>query len=147
MNTKRRGNRIAQAFAAIPSTPVVAEEFVQQYGVPITVLCQSKRFDTVGGGTVMFKTDKATGKLMIWREKEAPCGIGKAVKERDKRLALIWVILGAPFFIIGVAVLTALIMPVILGILGWIVVTFWELAIVLIPFIFLVKIFSEAKNG
>jgi hypothetical protein len=64
----RKGDKITQAFSSIPSTPVAAEEFAKQHGVSIAVLRQSKRFDSVGGGTVKVKKDKATKTLMIWRE-------------------------------------------------------------------------------
>lgn len=64
----RKGDKITQAFSAIPSTPVSAEEFAKQHGVSIAVLRQSKRFDSVGGGTVKVKKDKQTKTLMIWRE-------------------------------------------------------------------------------
>lgn len=64
----RKGDKITQAFTAIPATPVAAEEFAKQHGVSIAVLRQSKRFDTVGSGTVKVKKDKATKTLMIWRE-------------------------------------------------------------------------------
>ena len=64
----RKGDKITQAFTAIPSTPTAAEEFAKTHGVSIAVLRQSKRFDSVGGGTVKVKKDKTSKTLMIWRE-------------------------------------------------------------------------------
>ncbi len=64
----RKGDKITQAFTAIPSTPTAAEEFAKTHGVSIAVLRQSKRFDNVGGGTVKVKKDKTSKTLMIWRE-------------------------------------------------------------------------------
>lgn len=64
----RKGNNIAAAFAAIPTTPTPVEAFATQYGVSIAVLRQSKRFDTTGGLTVRVKKNKTTKQLEIWRE-------------------------------------------------------------------------------
>lgn len=64
----RKGDKITQAFSSIPASPTAAEEFAKTHGVSIAVLRQSKRFDTVGGGTVKVKKDKASKTLMIWRE-------------------------------------------------------------------------------
>lgn len=64
----RKGDKITQAFSSIPAQPTAAEEFAKTHGVSIAVLRQSKRFDTVGGGTVKVKKDKTSKTLMIWRE-------------------------------------------------------------------------------
>lgn len=65
----RKGDNIAKAFAAIPTSPTPVEAFATTHGVSIAVLRQSKRFDkTEGGGTVRVKKDKESKALMIWRE-------------------------------------------------------------------------------
>lgn len=67
----RKGDRIARAFAAIPSEPVNVEDFRNSLDdtVSVAVLRQSKRFDDSGvAGSVRVKKDKASGNLMIWRE-------------------------------------------------------------------------------
>jgi len=66
----RKGEKITKAFASIPNSPIVAYDFAKEHGVSIAVLRQSKRFDTVGGGTVRVKKDKGSKTLMIWREEE-----------------------------------------------------------------------------
>lgn len=65
----RNGDKIVNAFRAIPhDKPTDAEKFATTHSVSIAVLRQSKRFDTVGGGVVHVKKDKATKTLMIWRD-------------------------------------------------------------------------------
>ncbi|MEM4258055.1 MAG: hypothetical protein QXL17_02745 [Candidatus Thermoplasmatota archaeon] len=64
----RKGDKIQQAFTAIPSSPVHAEQFVKQHNISMAVLRQSKRFDKTGLGVVRVKKDKATKSLMVWRE-------------------------------------------------------------------------------
>lgn len=65
----RKGNNIAKAFAAIPTTPTPVEKFANDYGVSVAVLRQSKRFDTSSSaGAVRVKKDKESKTLMIWRE-------------------------------------------------------------------------------
>ena len=65
----RQGDKIAQAFLAVPSIPVAVDAFAAQQGVSLPVLRQSKRFDKSGlTGAVKVKKDKATKVLMIWRE-------------------------------------------------------------------------------
>jgi hypothetical protein len=44
----RKGDKIKNAFAAIPSTPVDAEEFIAAHGISMAVMRQSKRFDNSG---------------------------------------------------------------------------------------------------
>jgi len=67
----RKGTNIAEAFVAIPSTPVPVEEFASKNNVSLNVLRQSKRFDKSGtGGAVRVKKDKESGTLMIWRDLE-----------------------------------------------------------------------------
>ena len=67
----RKGDKITKAFSSIPASPIAADDFAKEHGVSIAVLRQSKRFDTVGGGTVRVKKDKGSKTLMIWREEEA----------------------------------------------------------------------------
>lgn len=71
----RKGNRIQQALAAVPTTPVSAEQFSKENSVSIAVLRQAKRFlaempaDMQAQiGNVCVRQDKATKQLMIWRE-------------------------------------------------------------------------------
>jgi len=65
----RKGDKIKNAFASIPSTPTSAEEFIAEHGISMNVLRQSKRFDTSGTeGTVHVRKDKDTKVLMVWRE-------------------------------------------------------------------------------
>lgn len=71
----RKGDKIKNAFAAIPNTPVPAEDFAKKYGVSLTVLRQSKRFDTIDdGGKVHVKKVAQNGGadkvLSIWRDSE-----------------------------------------------------------------------------
>lgn len=63
----RKGDNIAKAFAAIPTTPTNVETFAAAHGVSVAVLRQSKRFDTTGTGTVTVKKDKDSGELRICR--------------------------------------------------------------------------------
>lgn len=65
----RKGDKIANAFKAIPKTPTEAEKFAADHSVSLAVLRQSKRFDRSPDlGKVRVKKDKATQTLMIWRE-------------------------------------------------------------------------------
>jgi len=67
----RKGNKIATAFAAIPSTPVAVVDFAKEHNVSVPVLRQSRRFDSSDAvGKVMVRKDKVTGVLNIWRESE-----------------------------------------------------------------------------
>lgn len=66
----RKGNNISRAFAAIPSTPVPAEEFATKNRVSMAVLRQYKRFDKENTGQVNVRKDKETGVIMIWRSAE-----------------------------------------------------------------------------
>lgn len=67
----RKGTKIAEAFMAIPYTPVPVDEFAAKYGVSVPVLRQSKRFDVNAElGVVRVKTNKESGRLEIWREKQ-----------------------------------------------------------------------------
>ena len=63
----RKGTKILEAFKAIPSKPVPAEQFAAQHNVSIAVLRQSKRFDSESNAPVHVKRDKSSGLLMIWR--------------------------------------------------------------------------------
>lgn len=70
----RKGNKIVDALLAIPTKPVLVTAFMQQHGVSLAVLRQSKRFisklDVTTAtkiGSVNVKQDKATKSLMIWR--------------------------------------------------------------------------------
>lgn len=76
----RKGNKITTALQAVPTTPMVVEDFVKQHGVSVAVLRQAKRFiqnmepaDATSIGTVHVRQDKSTKQLMIWRTtQEAP---------------------------------------------------------------------------
>lgn len=61
----RSGNKIATAFAAIPTSPVPAEEFAKNQGVSLAVLRQGKRFNS--NCKVHVRTNKETKVLEIWR--------------------------------------------------------------------------------
>lgn len=71
----RKGDKIARALQAVPMTQVPIDSFIAQHGVSLAVLRQAKRFmekmppDQVAAiGTVKVRQDKATKKLVIWRE-------------------------------------------------------------------------------
>lgn len=71
----RKGDKIIKALTSIPTTPVSIEGFMEEYGVSLAVLRQSKRFIEklepaiqAQIGRVNVRQDKQTKKLMIWRE-------------------------------------------------------------------------------
>lgn len=71
----RKGTKITDALLAVPLVSIPVDDFVAQHGVSIAVLRQSRRFaaglpDDVrqSFGTVHVRQDKATKRLMIWRE-------------------------------------------------------------------------------
>lgn len=65
----RKGDKIVNAFGAIPANPTPAEDFATKHSVSLAVLRQSKRFDpTPDKGPVRVKKDKESKTLMIWRE-------------------------------------------------------------------------------
>lgn len=71
----RKGDKIATALAAVPTTRTPINTFMQQYGVSLAVLRQSKRFlaklDPAVAtkiGKINVRLDKATKELMIWSE-------------------------------------------------------------------------------
>ena len=64
----RKGTKINDAFAAITTEAVPAEEFASTRGVSLNVLRQAKRFDRTGGARVRVK--KIDGTLMVYRESE-----------------------------------------------------------------------------
>lgn len=71
----RKGDKIAKALLAVPTSPVSVGTFIAEHGVSLAVLRQSKRFiegmDTTTAqaiGRVNVRQDKATRQLMIWRE-------------------------------------------------------------------------------
>jgi len=68
----RKGDKIKNAFSSIPTDPIPAEPFAKQHDVSLTVLRQSKRFDTVtdGGKVHVKKVAQADGTkvLSIWRD-------------------------------------------------------------------------------
>jgi len=66
----RKGSKISEAFVAIPTTAIPAEQFAEDHEVSLAVLRQSRRFDKSGLGPVRVKKDKETKQLMIWREVE-----------------------------------------------------------------------------
>ena len=64
----RKGTKINEAFTAIGTDPVPAEEFADTRNVSLNVLRQAKRFDRTGLGRVRVK--KIDGTLMVYREAE-----------------------------------------------------------------------------
>ncbi len=62
----RKGTKINEAFAAIGTDPIDAEEFATTRDVSLNVLRQAKRFDRTGLGRVRVK--KIDGTLMVYRE-------------------------------------------------------------------------------
>lgn len=71
----RKGDKIITAFKAVPTTQMPVDAFIEQHGVSLAVLRQSKRFlskldaETVSQiGKINVRQDKASKKLMIWRE-------------------------------------------------------------------------------
>lgn len=68
----RKGDKIKNAFAAIPATATPAEAFAQQHEVSLTVLRQGKRFDPQADtGKVHVKKvaqDDGNKVLCIWRD-------------------------------------------------------------------------------
>ena len=64
----RKGTKINEAFAAIGSDPIDAEEFATTRDVSLNVLRQAKRFDRTGLGKVRVK--KIDGTLMVYRESD-----------------------------------------------------------------------------
>lgn len=71
----RKGDKIAVALGAVPTTQVPVETFMAQHGVSLAVLRQSKRFlsklpadQAAAIGRINVRQDKATKTLMIWRD-------------------------------------------------------------------------------
>jgi hypothetical protein len=71
----RKGDKIITAFQAVPTTQVPIDDFIQEHGVSLAVLRQSKRFlgkldqeMAAKIGKINVRQDKATKRLMIWRE-------------------------------------------------------------------------------
>ena len=71
----RKGDKILKALQSVPTAQMPVDTFIQQHGVSLAVLRQAKRF--VAGldpsqaqsiGKINVRQDKATKKLMIWRE-------------------------------------------------------------------------------
>lgn len=71
----RKGDKILKALQSVPTAQTPVDTFIQQHGVSLAVLRQAKRF--VAGldptqaqtiGKINVRQDKATKKLMIWRE-------------------------------------------------------------------------------
>ncbi len=67
----RKGSKIQNAFAAIPTDPTDATKFATKHSVSLAVLRQAKRFDKAGTGVVRVRKDRESGVLMVWREDEA----------------------------------------------------------------------------
>lgn len=69
----RKGSKIANAFAAVPSEPTDAEAFAAEHNVSLNVLRQGKRFDSeeliAERGRVRIR--KIDGNMMIFREAPA----------------------------------------------------------------------------
>ena len=64
----RKGTKINEAFAAIGTDPIDAEEFAAERNVSLNVLRQAKRFDKTGLGKVRVK--KIDGTLKVFRESD-----------------------------------------------------------------------------
>jgi hypothetical protein len=64
----RKGTKINEAFAAIGTEPLNAEQFAEERNVSLNVLRQAKRFDKTGLGRVRVK--KMEGELMVYRESD-----------------------------------------------------------------------------
>lgn len=71
----RKGDKIARALASVPTAQTPVTTFMQQHGVSLAVLRQSKRFieklsaeQQKSIGKINVRQDKATKQLMIWRE-------------------------------------------------------------------------------
>ena len=65
----RKGDKIKNAFAAIPEAPVDAEAFIAEHNISMAVLRQAKRLDTSGlPGRVHVRKKKETGVLSVWRD-------------------------------------------------------------------------------
>ena len=70
----RKGSKIHEALLAVPTTPMPIGEFIEQHGVSLAVLRQSKRFvasmsaeDQQRVGTVCVKMNRETKQLMNWK--------------------------------------------------------------------------------
>ncbi|MGK0299070.1 MAG: hypothetical protein ACI9XC_002697 [Gammaproteobacteria bacterium] len=67
----RRGVKIYAAFKAIPSEPVLAEEFCKQHDISLHTLRQVKRFDETGLKEPVFVRQLIKrGDLYVWRGAE-----------------------------------------------------------------------------
>lgn len=71
----RKGDKIFKALAAVPTTRMSVDTFIAQHDVSLAVLRQAKRFvagldpaQAAAIGKINVRQDKATKKLMIWRE-------------------------------------------------------------------------------
>lgn len=65
----RKGDKIAKAFAEIPTNPVNFEEYASAHQVSPNVLRQIKRHDRYSDtGKVFVRKNKQTKTMMIWRE-------------------------------------------------------------------------------
>ncbi|PPD54356.1 MAG: hypothetical protein CTY12_03430 [Methylotenera sp.] len=71
----RKGNKIADALLAVPTTPIAVDSFIQEHGVSVAVLRQAKRFiekmnpeQAAQVGNIIVKQNKDTKTLMIWKE-------------------------------------------------------------------------------
>ena len=68
----RKGDKIKNAFAAIPVTPINADAFITEHNISMAVLRQAKRFDHTGiVGGVHVRKDKESGELVVWRDAPA----------------------------------------------------------------------------
>ena len=71
----QKSGRVANALLAIPTTATAVDDFIRDYPVSIHVLKQAPRFIKTlpedqqrQVGRVFIRNDKATGRLMIWKE-------------------------------------------------------------------------------
>lgn len=66
----RKGDKIATAFAQIPSTPVDFIEYCAKHKLEPTVMRQIKRHDSCKDeGKAFVRKNKITKKMEIWRDK------------------------------------------------------------------------------
>ena len=75
-----KGNKIEEAFRAIPSTPVDAKKFCAKHGISLNTLRQVKRYDTIGEPPVQVRKLHRDGPSYVWRGK--PDLLTSIIKEK-----------------------------------------------------------------
>lgn len=81
----RKGDKIAKALQAVPTSKVPVESFIKEHGISLAVLRQSKRFIAAldpatqqAIGKVNVRQDSASKQLMIWREEPSKAELAGA---------------------------------------------------------------------